>query len=484
MKNCRLILLVLLSLVIVCSCTASGDRTSPERAAQTIQAARAYASVEFLTSPRCAGRLTGTAGYETAAKWAADEFKKAGLKPTPGEKDFLRPFPMTLYGVESASLALLPANGAGGDPVQAVLGKDFMAMWASDTCHAEAEAVFAGFGITAPDKGRDDYAGIDATGKVAMVLRGAPEDGKSWKGHNDTPARAANARAHGAVAMLLVDQAVLSVHAGRAQGLGMAMVGEEFADTVLAGVKAKVAELRKVLSMGGTASFPTGRKVRFLVEARPEKPATGHNVVAYLPGRDARLKRHYLLICGHLDHIGDWPALNPGANDNASGAAAVIEMARAAASLNPAPKRSIVFALLGGEEMGLLGAKHLSRNLPEAPDGLGGCEGVFNLDMVGQGTGAYVAGGTNFPGLFKALETARDVTAPGLKLVGGGSSGEARADHGPFQEVGIPAVSLFGAWGVSHGYHTPEDTLYWLTPKTTESLARIVFLAAVAEADR
>jgi len=316
---------------------------------------------------------------------------------------------------------------------------------------------------------------------VVVVLRGAPEDGKSWEGHNDTPARAANARAHGAVAMLLVDQAVLSVHAGRAEGLGMAMVGEEFADSLLAGSKAKVAELRKVLSMGGTASFPTGRKVRFTVEARPAKPATGYNVVAYLPGRDARLKRDYLLICGHLDHIGDWPALNPGANDNASGAAAVLEMARAAATLDPAPKRSLVFALLGGEEMGLLGAKYLARHLPE---GLGACEGVFNLDMVGQGTGAYVAGGTNFPRLFTALETARDAAAPGLKLVGGGSSGEARADHRPFQEAGIPALSLFGAWGVSHGYHSPEDTLYWFTPKTIESLARVVFLAAVAEADR
>lgn len=457
------------------------DSKDPEGAALAISASGAYSTVEWLTSARCAGRLTGTAGFEEAARWASGRFAKAGLKPVPGSPpDGLCPFPITLYGVKSASLSVLPAEGASGEPAAAVQGKDFMPMWASDTCLVEAGAVFAGFGITAAEQGRDDYAGLDAAGKVVVVLRGVPDDGKSWRGHSDTASRAANAKAHGAAAMLLVDGAVLSVHAGRTEGLGKAFVSEEFADSLLAGGRVKVADLRRILALGGTASFDAKRKVRFAVEALPAKPATGYNVVAYLPGRDRALGRDYILICAHLDHIGDWPALNPGANDNASGSAAVLEMAQAAVRLNPRPKRSLVFALLGGEEMGLLGAREMARHLP---DGLGKCEGVFNLDMVGQGTGAWVSGGTNFPDLFGALETARDISSPGLKLVAGNSSGEARADHGPFQEAGIPAVSLFGAWGVSHGYHTPEDTLYWLTPKTIESLARVVFLAAVARAD-
>lgn len=481
MKHLHFKIWVILSMGLSAALLGTAPKMSARRASQAITAARAYATVEFLTSPECAGRLTGTPGYGTAARWAGEEFRKAGLKPLPGEKEFLLPFPVTLYGVETASLSILKPGDPSAPPSDATMGKDFMPMAASDSCDVEAEVIFAGYGITAPELGRDDYAGLDVRGKIVLVLRGVPKDGKTWRGHSDTPSRASTARAHGAAAMLLVDSAVLSVHAGRVPGLGMAMVGDSLADAVLADAQIKVADLRSVLNRGGTASFPTGRSIRFTVKALSEKPATGWNVASFIPGTDPRIGKDYFLVGGHLDHLGSWPELNPGANDNASGAAAVLEIARAAATLNPAPKRSLVFVLFGGEEMGLLGSKKFAQGLPK---GLGTCLGVYNLDMVGQGTGAYVSGGTNFPDLFRGLEAARDEMAPGLQLKGGPSSGEARADHGPFQEAGIPAVSLFGAWGVSHGYHTPEDTLFWLTPKTIESLARITFLAAANEADR
>jgi hypothetical protein len=104
--------------------------------------------------------------------------------------------------------------------------------------------------------------------------------------------------------------------------------------------------------------------------------------------------------------------------------------------------------------------------------------------MEGVGSGAFVAAGKNFPDLFKLLEQARDVLEPGITLRAGLSEGEARSDHGPFQAAGIPAVSLFGT-GASphHGYHTNEDTIWWIAPKNMEAVGRIVLDAAVRAAN-
>ena len=159
---------------------------------------------------------------------------------------------------------------------------------------------------------------------------------------------------------------------------------------------------------------------------------------------------------------------------------ALMEIARAASRLSPRPRRTLVFVFFGGEEMGLLGSKFFAANTPKS---LGKCVGVFNLDMVGAGSGAYVSGGKNFPNLMGALEKARDRREPGMKLLAGLSSGEPRADHGPFQKAGLPAVSLFGSGGSHHGYHTADDTIFFITPKTMEAVGRVVFDAAVTLAN-
>jgi Zn-dependent M28 family amino/carboxypeptidase len=258
------------------------------------------------------------------------------------------------------------------------------------------------------------------------------------------------------------------------------MVSEDLADQILSTQKLKVGELSRVLERGGTASFASGRRVHFAVQAAPRMERQGFNVVALLPGRDRKLDGDYVVVGAHLDHVGSWPALFPGADDNASGAAALLEVARAMAGMKERPRRTVAFVWFGGEEMGLLGAKQFALHPPE---GLNRCLAVFNMDMVGVGAGAYVAGGRNFPEVFQALEQARDRFEPGAKLIAGESSGEARADHGPFQELGVHAVSLFGTGGSHHGYHTPEDTVFFITPKNMEVIGRIVFGAVYHLAD-
>ncbi len=451
-----------------------------ESAAATITAASALASVERLTRPDFDGRLTGTPGYAAAATWAAGVLRGAALGALPEYPDFMQRFPVTVTGVESATLELLPVDEK-GQMQRLEYFKQFLPLFFSGTGDVTAEVVFVGYGITAPAMGRDDYAGVDVRGKIVMAVRGAPKDGRDWKEFDSHRARTANAKAHGAAGYLFAESAAANPNGTPIPDLPMADVTDEIANALLSPSKLTLAELRRVLEKGGTASFATGRKVHLAVKARPAVESEGANVVAVLPGGAPGLAGEYVLVGAHLDHCGSWPALMPGADDNASGSATVLEIARAAGRLRPRPQRSLVFVLFGGEEEGLLGSKFFVAHPPKS---LKRCVAVFNLDMEGVGRGAFVAGGKNFPDLFKLLEQARDALEPGLTLKAGLSQGEPRADHGPFQAAGIPAVSLFGT-GASphHGYHTDEDTVWWIAPKNMEAVGRIVLDAAVNAAN-
>jgi hypothetical protein len=476
--------LVILSIAVLVAAAASAapadKQVSVEQASASITAMSAFATVEQLSSPELGGRLTGTPGYDAAARYMAGQLRKAGLRAPTELPDYLQRFPLTISGVDSATMAILPVKD-GDAPQQLAFFKEFLPLLYSGSGDVTAEVVFVGYGITAPELGRDDYAGIDVKDKVVMVVRGAPRDGRNWKDHNSHRARTANAKAHGAAGYIFAEQANANPNGEPIEGLPMVDVTDEVGNSLLVEHKLKLEELRKVLSKGGTASFATGRKVHLAVTGKPARKVEGANVVAVLPGSDPQRAKEYVLIGAHLDHCGDWPTLLPGADDNASGSAVVLEVARAAARLNPRPRRSIVFVLFGGEETGLLGSKQYANNLLPS---LGKPVGLYNLDMVGAGTGAYMAAGENFPELFAAFEAAAAKVAPRMALRRGRSEGEARADHGPFMEVGIPAVSIFSSGGKHNDYHGPEDSVYWITPKIMETIGRVVLGAVVNLANK
>lgn len=450
---------------------AAGKGVNPAAAVAGITTAGAFASVEELASARYAGRLTGTPEFDAAAAWAAEQFRRAGLQPLAGMDGFLQPFPVTVGRPQGVTVELLPSDEA-GKPRRLEFFKDVAPYRLTGFGDVTAEVVFVGYGITAPELGRDDYAHVDVASKIVMLVRGSPKDGRDWRAHTTHKARLANARAHGAAGYLFAEGSGAHVGGEHIPDLPMAGVSEEIANLVLEGHKLKLEELRRVLSLGGVASIATGRRVRIAAAGQAPLQATGTNVIGVVPGRDGR---ECVVVGAHLDHTGDWPELLPGADDNASGAAVVLEMARAAARVHPKPRRSLVFVLFGGEEMGLLGARHLVAN---PPAGLGRVTAVLNFDMVGAGSGMFVLGGENFPEVWEPIVRARDVVVPGLALRRARSEGEARADHGPFQDAGIPAVSVFSSGGRHHGYHTPEDTIYHITPKIMETIGRIAFLAA------
>lgn len=449
-------------------------------AVRPVSAEGAYSTVARLTSPEYGGRLTGTDGFERAARWVVSEAKRLGLTAPDEFPGFLQPFPMVRVPMEEASMELLPEDEK-GDIRPLTMFQEFMPILTSSAGDVTAEVVFAGFGITAPELGRDDYAGLDAKGKIVVVLRGEPKDGRDWSAHNHSHARYANAHAHGAAACLLADRAVASPNGEPLLGTLTGEISTAFADGLFAGKGLTCEGLRKVLEAGGTVSFATGRRLRYAVKAGKPLPSTGFNVLALLPGSDPTLRKECVVLGAHLDHCGPWPRLLPGADDNASGSAAVLMCARAAARLRPRPARTLVFVWFGGEEMGLLGAKHLTAHFPSS---LGRPVAVLNLDMVGAGNGAFVAAGKNHPKVYAALEKARDLVEPAFTLEAGLSQGEARADHGPFLEAKIPAVSLFGMGGTHVGYHTPKDSLFFITPRTIQASARVALAAALLLAEK
>ena len=295
-----------------------------EHAAARITAASAYQTVEILAAPGMQGRLSGTDGYRRGGR--LDRLRGPEGRPRiapEGFRDYRQPFTHGLGGVESASLTVFPPEGEkDGKPAEAVLLSDFAPMVNGGSGDVTAEVVFVGFGFNAPGQGRDDYAGVDVKGKVVLALRGEPETGE-WKEHRASPARTLAAARKGAAAFLLVDSAVTSTNVGVSRDIPEAMVSEAFADRLLAGRSSRWPSCKRSCR-GGTASFGTGRQVRFAVKGLPWREVTTHNVVAVLPGADPAVRGEYVVVGAHLDHIGDWPRLNPGADDNASGSATLL----------------------------------------------------------------------------------------------------------------------------------------------------------------
>jgi Zn-dependent M28 family amino/carboxypeptidase len=253
-------------------------------------------------------------------------------------------------------------------------------------------------------------------------------------------------------------------------------------DLILKEKSVSAADLRKdLLTYKKPLSFPLKARARIKVEARPFLGGTGYNVVGWVEGSDPNLRRECLVIGGHFDHNGLHMGLHfPGADDNASGSAAIMEIAQAFSRMGQKPGRSVVFALFGGEEMGLMGSTHFVEHLPP---GIEKVDTMFNFDMVGEGDKSGFGYSDGYPELKTLLEEADKQ----VKTLGGAypikGVGVRGSDHAPFYQKGIPVVS-FHSNGPHLHYHRTGDTIYRINPDMLADVARLAFLAAVSRADR
>lgn len=479
------------------------------RAYGTIRPMDPYEYCKKIASKDFLGRLTGHQGYTEAAKWAASKFKEWGLRPMGGENGYLQAFSSPYTVVDEGEMTfLLPGTGRGvaagsdgpaaGESGAAPVGvgaapfrelklkapDEYLPLLFAASGEATANLVFAGWGISAPALGYDDYAGVDAAGKFVLCFRGTPDgDSEAFEDHDQHRTRMKTAKEKGAVGIIYIyDKPDAHPNGDWIEGFLPAMIGEPVADSLLAEQGLTCAGLRdSLVKSKRPVSFDLRSRVFHRVKSGHFPDGIGFNVVGYVGGSDPNLRDECVVVGAHLDHCGSHMGLVfPGADDNASGSSVVMEIAEAYAALELKPKRSVLFVLFGGEEQGLIGSSYFTEHLP-AP--FTKVVGMFNFDMTGEGDGASCGYTGDRPELKEALEDAdRHVktlrnTRP-IKHVGVRSS-----DFAPFFLKGAPCVACFSN-GPHLAYHETGDTIYRINPDILADIARLGFLASYVWANR
>lgn len=478
--------------------------------------------VHYLASDFLAGRKTGDAGYRLAAQYGATMFGAAGLDPlytdSAGASSFFQPIVFERARVSGASAMQVTA---GGYAQRYRLGDEFVTFPIASAPELDSEQVpvFLGYGIEEPDHGWNDYEGTDVSGRVAVIVGGAPSrDGapvlpEEQQRIYSSLSRSANARVisalnHGAAALIIViDSASASLwndvasrmerptvrprppgspeRGGSGSGLWIVMIKAENAVGLLAG-----AGYDPVSGTGRYAPGPLdGIRIALDLTYDVEAAFSAPNVVALLPGTDSILKDEYVVVSAHLDHLGtrNGQVFN-GADDNASGSAAVLEAAEAAAM---APvKRSIIFVLFAAEEEGLLGSDYFADHPPVPIERI---VMDINLDMVGRNSPDWpesllAMGSENRR--TELLELIRDVNARvGANLDWRLAEGDdpwvhvQRSDQLAFIQKSIPAILITRGF-MGPDYHRPSDDPETINyPKVTLA-ARLAYALAVEAGNR
>lgn len=459
------------------------------RTPDIIQPSEVYSTCKALASAEFAGRLTGHQGYSAAAQWAARKFKEWGLKPVGPGDSYLQSFVSPFTLVDEADMTLLvPEKGADGKEsfreVKLVPDKDFLPLLFTDSGRNEGGLVFVGWGISAPELGYDDYAGLEVKGSFVLCFRGTPDPAdRRFEEFDQHRVRMKTARDRGALGLVYIYPEVSANPNGDwLQGFTPAEVSEKTADLLFKERSLTSAQLKRDLAAyQKPLSFPLGAHLRYGVVSRHFPAGVGYNVVGWVEGRDPALKSECLVFGAHLDHCGrHLGVLYPGANDNASGSATVMEIARAFARGGARPRRSVVFVLFGGEEMGLLGSKHFAANIPSRFKSVAA---MFNFDMTGEGDGAWCGVSAEPAAVKEAIEEADKAVniIRGTRVIR--HVGVRSSDFAPFFQKGIPVAS-FGSNGPHLAYHQAGDTIYRVNPDIMADIARVAYRAGLRLADR
>ena len=492
-------LAVALLALAACSAPESG---APPAAANPITAEELMAHVRFLADDRLEGRMTGEPGCEEAAQYLATRFAEMGLEPGGdrglGRRTWLQHFP----AVSGRRLERTTACTLGGRPL--ALGRDFAVALGMGSASGAGPLCFAGYGLVAPEAKRDDYAGLDVVGRIVVILAGAPGRAAGTGGFLDTSPAVRFARPRAKIESAFAQKAaglVIVNHpdepAGKAESLpewlsdrgdGLTFPAVHVTTSVgralLAEAGLDLDALLARLDAGETAAQPlAGVKGSIRVDTAPIKRPTA-NVVGLLRGSGRHGEEH-VIVGAHYDHLGyggssslaSEKAIHNGADDNASGTAALLEIAQRFAT-GPRPARTLLFIAFSGEELGLLGSQHYVKN-PLLP--IEKCCAMLNLDMVGRSRDGYcavgaVASSPVFRGLAEQANAALGLELR-LELAEGGMS-RGSSDHQSFLDASVPSLFFFS--GLHEDYHKPSDDVEKVNADGAARIARLC--DAVAEA--
>jgi hypothetical protein len=463
----------------------AGDDARIQKGLSTIQPMDPYNYCKKISSIEFSGRLTGHEGYTKAAKWAAAKFKQWGLKPLNEKEGYLQAYSSPYTVIHEAEMTLLLPGENGTVKKEALaLGTGFFPILYSDSGHHKAEAVFAGWGISAPDLGYDDYKGIDVKGKFVVCFRGKPDrSNEKYDKYDHHRFRMKTAKERGALGLVYIyPSADANPNGDFIRGFTPVIINEKAADLMLAPKGLKSKSLKKeLLDKKKPNSFDLNCKIDYRVVSKHDPKGIGYNVVGYVEGSDPSLKDECVVLGGHYDHCGLHAGFHfAGADDNASGSAVVMEIAQAFAALDVKPKRSVVFVLFGGEEMGLMGSYYFADHVPSQFKMV---DAMFNFDMVGEGDGTGCGVTERSPELKETIlqadkwvNTLRRTRL--IKRVGVRSS-----DFAPFFKKGAACASFYSNGPHLH-YHRTGDTIYRINPDMLADVAKLAFVSAYKWANR
>ena len=441
--------------------------------------------IRFLAADDLEGRGVQTKGIEVAADYIREEFKKAGVESGTTDGSYYQYFDVSIgekFSTDGTELAL---SIDGGSP-ELSRGKDFQMLAVGGNGEAEAEIVFVGYGISAPDYDYDDYAGIDCEGKIVMMIRREPQlndeeskfNGSKTTPHSYVATKIGLAKEAGAIGVLFVNDAgtkpdvVMSANEfGSVSPIRMPIlhITRETANSLIAaspleaGDK-KLGTLAEIEEYIDSEYKPVSQPLKAcsakLVAKSSTKQVKAWNVIGVVEGEGPHADET-VVVGAHYDHLGfggygsrarGSSEVHNGADDNATGTAAVIELARRFAKAEKKPARRMVFIAFSGEERGLIGSQYYVEN-PTYPLDKTVC--MLNFDMIGnlrENIGITLGGYGTGSGLQPVAETAAEAVSAKVRLSRGAGGG---SDHLRFFAKQIPV--MFCNTGLTKLYHTPED---------------------------
>jgi hypothetical protein len=491
---------LLASLLLAAPLPAQPSDPQLARAAAQIRPEAIAAHMTFLADDLLQGRDTGSEGHEIAARYVASQFQAAGLQPAGDSGSWFQrvPFVSATRG-ETSGMTLRTRRGE----IQLTAGDDYRMSvdFLRENDSVEAPLVFAGFGVTAPELGHDDYRNIDVKGSIVVIFQGAPESfPNDQRAHYSSGSgKAANAAARGAVGLIQFRtpadaERVPWSRGGYASGSASlrwigpdgsvngaepnlrinANLSPEGAAKLFAAGGHKLEAIHRSLKRNRLRSMPLGISAR-VSQSSIHGRITSPNVVALLPGSDPEVSDETIVFVAHLDHLGvrtrdGEEVIYNGAYDNASGVAALIEMAHALGRMPERPRRSIVFLAATAEEKGLLGADYFAAHPTRK------VVAAISLDMflMLYPVDDIIAIGAEHSSLDGVVERAASET--GFRISPEFAPEEVlfiRTDHYPFVKRGVPGLFVKAGLTSRDGgdqtevqaewrrrvYHSPNDKL-------------------------
>lgn len=488
------------------------------------------ADMRFLASDELEGREAGTPGYDAAAEYVAARMAELGVMPAGDNDSYFQTVPLRRSYRVPDELSLDVGNTETGTALALEENVDYV-MYGStgaDRATVSAEAVFVGFGIVAPDLGRDDYEGLDVDGKIVVMLSGTPKGIQTEERAYYGSQKAAEASKRGAVGVVTLEtptrETVYSfarlVGEGRLESARMSWLhpdGTAFsrAPNIQATGYLSLAGGQKLLEGAGrdfdaimaVAEAEGGAVAGFnlpyriaMTQASSLDTVESDNVIGLIEGSDPALKDEIIVLTAHLDHIGvsrsfEDDKINNGALDNAAGVSTLLEVARMMLE-GERPKRSVMLLIVTAEEKGLLGAQYFAQNPTVDPARL---VGNVNLDMpvLTYEFEDVVAFGSDRSTIAAAVRSAANEMGMQLSPDPFPDQGLfTRSDHFRLVEIGVP--SIFLATGTANGgdaawaehfatnYHRPSDDMdnrisFQAAANFAEINARIALTLANAE---